>query len=282
MKKLISLVGRPIKQLLFWAILLLVSPLTSLADVRVAVTPFEAGDYALRKYGDYARGELENLILNFGNVQIVERTRMDSMGEELSFGNLSGMADPNQIAQFGRMSGAKILVIGSILKADTGEKSFGGFGISTRSSQTIATVRIRVLDIQKGTVVYSTTVKGSSSNISTSYGGSGQRDGRSAAIEDALKNLGTDQKFKELFTKLDSQNDAEIVKVKLDVAPVPDNCDLEINGVYYGSTPASLELIPGNAVTVKITKAGYLAWEKTLSPTVGMRITPELEKKPAN
>jgi hypothetical protein len=41
-----------------------------------------------------------------------------------------------------------------------------------------------------------------------------------------------------------------------------------------------LEFTPGATVTIKLTKAGYLSWEKTVAPEPGMRIMPELEKKP--
>lgn len=249
------------------------------AQIRVAVTPFESADYSLQKYAEYARGELENLILSFGNVEVVERARMDQINKELAFGNFSGMADESKIAQYGKMAGAKILVTGSLLKADTEVKGFGGYGVSTRSSQTVATIRVRACDVEKGVIVYSTTVKGSSSSFSTNAGGSGNRDPQSAAVEDALKNLGKDAKFKELFAKLDKGPDQKAAAIKIEIKPIPDNCDLEVNGVYRGSTPLTLELSEGVTVTIKLTRAGYVPWEKTVMPVAGMHISPELEKK---
>lgn len=71
-----------------------------------------------------------------------------------------------------------------------------------------------------------------------------------------------------------------LAKILIEVSPTPDNCDLEVNGVYQGSTPASIELTQGVTVTIKLTKADYLPWEKTVLPKPGMRISPELEKKP--
>lgn len=264
----------------FIAILLFVITSTVFAEIRVAVTPFEYSDHGLQRYAPYARGELENLIMGFGNVVIVERARMDQMTQELAFGNVSGMTDPNKVAQFGKMSGASILVTGSLLKVDKQGKDFRGFGISTRSSQSVATIRIRAYDIEKGTVIYSTTVKGSSSGFNTNYGGGGVNDESSSAIEDAMKNLGQDIKFKELFTMLGSGTSKTADKIKIELSPTPNNCDIEINGVYQGSTPTTIELIQGSTVTIKLTKAGHLPWEKTVAPIPGMRIAPELEKKP--
>lgn len=72
-----------------------------------------------------------------------------------------------------------------------------------------------------------------------------------------------------------------LAKILIEVSSTPDNCDLEVNGVYQGLTPVSIELYQGVTVTIKLTKAGYLPWEKTVLPKPGMRISPELEKKPS-
>lgn len=253
------------------------------AQVRVAVTPFETEAHNLRQYANYARGALENIILNFGNVQIVERERMDSMQQELAFGSFSGMTNPNEVSQFGRMAGAQILVTGSILKADTEERSFSGFGVRTRSTQTTATVRVRAYDVESSSIVYSTTTQGSSSGFSTSYGGTSQRDERSAAIEDAINKLGHDDSFKRIFASLRKTGDPQVVeKISIEVKPTPNNCDLEINGVYYGSTPTIIELPVGSTVTITLSRAGYVTWERTVAPRPGMRITPDLEPNSTN
>lgn len=247
------------------------------AEVRVAVTPFEVSP-GLERYAPYARGELENLIMGFGNVEIVERARMDKMTQELSFGNFSGMTDPNQVAKFGKMAGANILVTGSLLKVDAESQGFKGFGIGAGSSKTVATIRVRAYNVEKGTVTYSTTVKGSSGSFQTSFGGAAKADDRSAAIEDAMKNLGQDANFKNMFAKVTGGESQS--KVKIEVTPAPDRCDLEINGVYKGSTPAMIEVTQGVTVTIRLTKAGYLPWEKAVQGVPGMRISPELERKP--
>jgi hypothetical protein len=251
--------------------------LPCLAQTRVAVTPFET-DPGLQRYTAYAHGELENLIAGFGNVALVERARMDQMTKELALGAFSGMADPSQVAKFGKMAGASILVTGSLLKVDTERQGFAGFGISTGISKTTATIRVRAYDVEKGTVIYSSTTTGSTSGFRTNFGGAAKADEASAAIEDALKNLGKDENFKTMVAKLDA-NRPPTGKIKIEIAPAPSNADVEINGVYQGSTPATIEFVTGVTVTIKLTKAGYSAWEKTVAPAPGMRISPELEKK---
>lgn len=251
---------------------------TANAEISVAVTPFEASNYQLKKYINYARGELENIIMENDDVVVVERERMDKMTKEGSFGNFSGLADPSTSMKFGRMVGAQLLFTGSLLKADTKKKGFSGFGVSTKSKSTVATVRIRAYDAEKGIVIFSTTLKGSSSSFSTSFGGEGDEDPVSIAIEHALSKLKENKKFTRLF-KTSHGGSAESAQIEVEFASTPDNCDVEVNGVYYGSSPMTVKLSSGTTVKVKISKPGYEIWEKTLMPREGMKIKPELIKK---
>jgi hypothetical protein len=62
----------------------------------------------------------------------------------------------------------------------------------------------------------------------------------------------------------------------LDISSIPESCNVEIDGIYKGLTS---ELNQGVPVKVKISKPGYIPWEKTILPRSDMRILPELKKK---
>jgi hypothetical protein len=68
-------------------------------------------------------------------------------------------------------------------------------------------------------------------------------------------------------------------KVKVEITSVPENCELEVNGVYQGLTPLSIELPQGVPAVIRLSKAGYIPWEKTILPRSDMSLSPELEKK---
>ena len=262
--------------------LILLTCNSAVAQVRVAITPFEASNSALRRHAEYARGELENLIVEKFDAIVVERARMDRVVEDISLDNFSGLIDPSDSISFGRMAGAEILIIGSILKADTRQKNFSGlptrqFRLRTKSTSTQATVRIRAVDLERSVVVFSTTLKGSSSSFSTNFGGSGDRDQVSMAIEHALSKLADNPKFAALF-KNNVGRSSDMAQIEVKISPTPDNCDIEINGVFYGSSPMTVKLDPGTTVIVKISKQGYEVWEKKLMPREGMKITSELAK----
>lgn len=268
-------------QMRAWCFLLGLSMLawtgSAQAQVRVAVTPLETADYSLEPYADYARGVLEDVLISFGRVEMIERERMDTMVQELTMGQYSGLVDSSQAAQFGRMAGARYLVTGSLLKADTEVRDFQGYGVRTRTEITTATVRVRAYDTERGSIVYSTVASGESKSFNTSSGGQGQTDAKSAAIENALNNLANDERFRGIFADVGGGAEAVSRRVALEIAPVQDNCDLEINGDYQGSTPTTVNLAEGSSVTIRLTKAGHQPWERTMTVREGLRVTPELE-----
>lgn len=259
---------------------------SAVAQIRVAITPFEASNSALRRHAEYARGELENLIVENFDAIVVERARMDRVVEDISLDNFSGLIDPSDSVNFGRMSGAQMLIIGSILKADTQQKNYSGlptgrFRLRTKSANTEVTVRIRAVDLERSVVVFSTTLKGSSTSFSTNFGGSGDRDQVSMAVEHALSKLAGNAKFAALF-KENAGRSSAMAQIEVEISPTPDNCDIEINGVFYGSSPMTVKLDSGTTVVVKISKQGYEIWEKKLIPREGMKITSELAKVSGN
>jgi hypothetical protein len=257
---------------------LLASAGNALSQVRVAVSPFEVADYSLEPYAEHARGVLEDLLIGMGRVEVVERARMDAMTQELALGQFSGLADASQAAQYGRMAGARYLVTGSLLKADTEVRDFQGYGVRTRTAITTATLRIRAFDVERGAIVHSTVVTGESKSFNTSSGGQGSTDATSAAIDQALNTLTGDERFRNIFADVAEAGTATAQVVALEIAPVQENCDLEINGDYHGSTPATVKLPAGASVTIRLSKAGHAVWERTMTVRDGLRITPELER----
>jgi len=65
----------------------------------------------------------------------------------------------------------------------------------------------------------------------------------------------------------------------LEINSIPDKCEVEVNGIYQGLTPLTVELVQGVSVTIKLSKVGYIPWEKTILPRSDMTLSPELEKK---
>lgn len=60
-------------------------------------------------------------------------------------------------------------------------------------------------------------------------------------------------------------------KVSALVESNPSNCDIEVDGVYVGSTPVELQLKEG-VHAVKVSRSGFIPWEKTVKAYNGIFI----------
>jgi hypothetical protein len=60
-------------------------------------------------------------------------------------------------------------------------------------------------------------------------------------------------------------------KVSALVESTPSNCDIEVDGVYVGSTPVELQIKEG-VHGVKVSRSGFIAWEKTVKAYNGIFI----------
>lgn len=64
---------------------------------------------------------------------------------------------------------------------------------------------------------------------------------------------------------------------QVDIASSPAGSDIEIDGKFVGSTPSLVKVSSGEH-TVKLTKDGYVVWERTLTTMSGsVRISPDLQ-----
>jgi hypothetical protein len=64
----------------------------------------------------------------------------------------------------------------------------------------------------------------------------------------------------------------------LNVASIPDNADIEIDGTFMGNTPSSLQLAPGDHIIV-VKKTGYKGWQRKMKVAGGdVSVKAELEK----
>lgn len=66
-----------------------------------------------------------------------------------------------------------------------------------------------------------------------------------------------------------------IRKVSVLIESSPDNCDIEVDGVYIGVTPVQVSLKEG-VHHMKIAKAGYLDWSRTVKAYNGLFVSATL------
>ena len=76
---------------------------------------------------------------------------------------------------------------------------------------------------------------------------------------------------------LSSQQNAPGMSATLDISSTPPGADIEIDGAFAGNTPSSVGVAAGEH-TIKVTKKGYIAWERKIRSSTGnVRLVAELE-----
>jgi hypothetical protein len=70
--------------------------------------------------------------------------------------------------------------------------------------------------------------------------------------------------------------------VTLEITSTPTGADIEIDGNFVGNTPSTMGVSAGEH-SLKLTKRGYLPWERKLKTSIGtVKLSPELEQAMAS
>jgi curli biogenesis system outer membrane secretion channel CsgG len=138
-----------------------IEPLAYSARKTMAVVPYEFKDKNI-KYSGLESGIVDLTINSFFETQrylIVERTRLDSVMQELKF-TTSGLVETTNALKLGKQVGAEFVFIGTVASISSIEhkKSVGFAWIQEKGFE--VTLQGRIIDIERGVVVASKTVKG--------------------------------------------------------------------------------------------------------------------------
>jgi len=265
--------------------IVIVAPFENLSGVRSMIT-YEVAtssnpnnpkrSFRVDRYSEAPRHILEDIVTNLGAVP-VERQRLDALLLEIEFGRLSGLIDPVKAIKLGKMLGADTVIMGTIISVQSRKTKFKGYGISTTNEIVTCSIRVRIIDVESTKETFSKIVKGSATFSSSNFGGVSDSDVAFTVIENALNNLKDDKDFRQALLPEKAFSVGKEVPIKFN--PIPENCDIEIDGIYQGGSPLTVNLPIGREVRVKISKMGYDAWEATIVPKEGLIVSPELQKK---
>ena len=207
---------------------------------------------------DAPRAVLEDLIVNLkgttGSAKVVERSRADGLFSE---GISPEQArDPKTAIRLAQATGATAIALGTITQ------------LAPVNGRMTAEVRVRLVNAE-GNVTYSQLLHGESN---ASDGG----DAYFSAVHAALKNLEQDTDFR---AQIILDGGAAVVgeaTIEVLVQPSESRCELEIDGVFVGMTPGRFPFPAGRKLRVRISKAGFEPWDKTVVVSKDLRLTPEL------
>lgn len=216
---------------------------------------------------------LSTLLAETGRLNVVERDKLKSIITEQGF-SMSGLVDSTQSAiEVGKLLGANYLVTGAIVSYGSDVVKFKGYGISSEKVVTSMTVSVKVLDVTTGQIVFASlySAQNSSLNMDSVYHSSDQV--ARTLLTDALRSAVDD-----LTEQISPKEETPSNQVMITFRSNPTGADVEIDNVYYGSTPLEIPINPGLHHVV-ISFAGYKPWAKTIRAYDGLVVNVTLEEK---
>jgi TolB-like protein len=189
-----------------------ISLITEAAQKKVAVMPFESiSGSGEKRAAEIMTDQVTVVIANSGNYTVIERTQLAQTLKEINLQN-SGIIDPNQAIELGKMSGTDYTIVGKVLMAGVFNNEstniyrdilgtnnpFKGFIAKYKGK---VSLDVRFIDNVTGQLVFAKVIEGSKSG--------NERDGcLVAACKDAAESILTEIQMKNPFTAtvLDTDN----------------------------------------------------------------------------
>src|SRR5262245_969608 len=170
-----------------FAMLLTVVCMAASPKKRVSVMDFEFGTVQRWWDGNWDIGKgisdlLVDRLLSDGTFSVIERRRLDTVLAEQNF-STSERADRSSAARIGKVLGVNAIILGSVTQFGTEKKDFnasgagggrGGVGaarVGTREGKASVGITARIIDINTGEVLASSTGRGQSSRSGLLLGG---------------------------------------------------------------------------------------------------------------
>ncbi len=241
----------------------------------IAIVDFtnNTGYHILGNIEEVAADYLTTYINARDDFQVVERTKLKSIITEHGF-TTSGLVDQTDSAvELGKLLGAEYILTGSLINLDIEEKSFSGYGITSKSVTLTLECNIKLISINTGAIMISDIY--SSSNTYQNHSASSIRIDLRGKARELMRNIAHDfAKDLESINKVEKEKD----QVFVEFISTPAGASIEIDGVYYGNTPTRLAVSKG-LHRVVISLGGYETWDKMVNFSEGFVVDANLGLK---
>ncbi|MCI5137971.1 MAG: hypothetical protein D3922_06065 [Candidatus Electrothrix sp. AR1] len=140
------------------------------------------------QYSEAARSLLEDRMEDM-NAKIIERSRVDQMLSESEFTHRNGYVNEESALEMGVLAGADTLMMGTILNIQDEDEIVTAYDTKEQIKKTICSIRVRIIDIQSGNVLFSKRAKGEAISTASDHGGKTNSDSAYTALESSIDNL---------------------------------------------------------------------------------------------
>lgn len=223
---------------------------------------------------------LESALLSGGRFVLADRLSVQNSLTEIGFSSASGLVDPFYAINLGKMLGARYLVSGNVIDVSTRTTEFKGYGIQTRRTAVSVTVGIRVVDAERGTVLFIDQQSVSRENLPAEAFQARITEESYSTIQSLIQEAlhGTVRNFYQRIDVLLPEAHQPARKVTISILSDPVGADVEVGGLFQCNTPCELELEEGRILEISVSLLGYQPWIKRVEVNPALRINALLAK----
>lgn len=217
---------------------------------------------------------LTDALVNSKRFDVYERQKLNTIMREQSF-QASGFSDPQTAVALGKVAGVHYILTGQIIDYGRETRNFSGYGVNTRTTFYRLKAGIKVMDVKTGKLLFSRNdnaeEKVDEGQSMQSYDTTMDTKLAEEVAAKLTKALLDDDSFK-------APEDSAGALIPVKITSVPENADVEVDGVFYGNAGSDLKL-PSGLHLVKVSLTGYDDWSKKVLVKDGLAFNVALTKK---
>ena len=200
-------------------------------------------------------------LANTGEYVVVERERIAQIMSEQNL-YLTGRFELESVGtQLGQLMSADLLAAGSILSCDSYEETTINWGVKTTIKTVQMLVSIKVWDVAQGSVYWAGTEEAEGVTVKIAWVTT-IREGEPAKV---LESICSSAATKIADCEKAVQPGVPSVTITVPIQTTPPGADIEVDGLYVGTTPLQYPLNEAQIYRVRLSYAGYEVWEKQVS-----------------
>lgn len=231
----------------------------------------------IRQIEPVSQEVLSTLLVQVEHFDVVERARVNALVEEIGF-TYSGLVDQERTAlEIGRLLGADIIALGSILDYNTETVRYTGYGVSTITTIYSMQISVKFVDVNTGRVIHADLAEDSLRSV--------EMTGLRVTLQNVERQLVTRilRSFVDDLSEVVglAPRDAGPRLVDVDFKSTPPGANVEVNNIYVGSTPMSYSLEEDKIYEIRITYPGTLPWEMRVRAYEGLIVNVTLAPAPS-
>ena len=249
-------------------------------EIAVAVIDFDnVSGQNLPGIGRVAHDVINTYLVGLPNVSVVTRDKLASVMKEKDLAASGLVGDSAKSTQLAGLLGADYMVTGAVLQYAVEHRRFANFGVNTLTYFHRMKVSLQVVDLGSARMSFAKTYDLEYRDTSGhgSYSGGYYLAGRERDLLDGLVQQASADLQKAVVARTGAGPVAKAIKIP--VTSTPPGADIELNGIYVGSTPADVEMEEG-VQSLKVNRAGFRPWERKVKVSADLKVAAALAPLP--